>query len=106
MVSLRIPVLPNVYHPRDTPVHSFGACHMENMNKEQMANWVWTFCHSKGWPEGKSYAEKFRDHEITGYATIERLDMNMLKFLGIGNREHREQLMDAINCLRPERLLT
>jgi len=32
--------------------------------------------------------------------------MNMLKFLGIGNREHREQLMDAINCLRPERLLT
>jgi len=92
-------VSPYFYHPTG---ERFRICHVENMTFEETARWVWTFCHHKGWNEAATYAQKFREQEITG-PQLDDLDHNRLeKSMEITNHAHREGLLKAIGCLFPD----
>jgi len=76
------------------------------MSVSQTALWVWTYCNFQGWDNGEAYAEKFRNHGITG-SHLRQIDRdNMEHVLGIESREHRAQLIVAIDLLFPSRLST
>jgi len=96
-----VPTVPNVCPPQNA---LYNFCSVEDMTLRQTEMWVWTFCFFQGWDSCKAYAEKFRNHGITG-ANLRKIDMNMMENeLCIENCQHREQLMGAIDLLFPIRL--
>jgi len=89
-------VSPSFYHLSD---ERFRICHVENMTFEETASWVWTFCHQKGWDEAATYAERFKDQEVTGPLLSDLDDHKLEKWIEITNASHRADLLSAIGYL-------
>jgi len=109
--SLRVSALSDIVSPKfchafENPTRRYGFCHLQEMNRDQVAWWVWTFSYCKGWGEGWLYGRNFWKEGISGWV-LDMVDMKILKsFLGISNKDHRVELLSEIRRLLPKKSVT
>jgi len=92
-------VSPSFFHAIEVPHKLARICHVEQMNVEETANWVWTLGYHNGWEEAATYAANFREQCISGKLLL-HLTHQMLEFcLRISKFGQRECLLSAIRDL-------
>jgi len=99
-------VSPKFRHANENPSTPFGFCKLLQMDRYQLAKWVWTFSYFRGWHEGELYARNFLAQDVTGMG-LELLDTKILEFtLGIAKKDHRDELLSEIHRLLPKKSVT
>jgi len=66
------------------------------MNVKETAVWLLMLCGFKGWAEARSYAQTFRDNEISGFMLASLTVQTLKDTLDILKLGHRLEIIDAI----------